>query len=318
MSNQKLVLDFIKHDRTLTGARNLYNSLPNKSLSFLASINRLRDTEANVKQVCYQLCKAVGVAERQMLALWGTPPVENKTPKMVVVESGNDLDPDKTSFSDRLLEFNAEEAEWNDMKSFASEISEATGKKPKGRTKVAVLEFIDTERIAEIANRSTAVPVEIKRTMKLRDQFPFLKEKDCPGVLKELVSDMMTAYEKYKAGHALLFTAMSLEGEIALANEITENFIENKQVYEELEHYKNTKQLLSLHPIFRELKIKAELEKLTGTELNKKNNSLRKNISINQKKADEAEDEDKKLQYSEAVADYTWQLEYVKILLDKI
>ena len=314
MSNKQKVIDYIKHDRTLTGARNLYNTLPNKSLSFLASINRLRAIEANVKHVAYQLCKAVGIPERQMLALWQNKvePVsseEEKDETRVV-----DLNPQK-SVAERVLEFNAENAEWQDIQILAADLSDYSGKEADGRTKKDLLSFISAGREKLIG--ALDVPVQVKQSVKLREQFPFLKQKDCPDVLKLLVNDLITAYENYKSGREKLFESMTQEEEAILARDIVDNFIENKQAFAELEHYAKTGQILAEHPIFEEQKIKAKLDKLSAEELSKKAGALRKNISTNRKKAEEAEDAEAKAGYEEKVAFYLWQEEYVKELLKK-
>ena len=314
---QKKVIDFLKYDRTLTGARNLYNSLPNKSLSFLASINRMRSTEANLKHVCYQLCKAVGLQERVMLALWGNKvqplPKQEKAPE-------NDTkvnEPDPQTLEDRLLEFDAEKTEWKDIQALASDVSDKLEKEADGRTKKALLALIAEGREQVLSEKVSAVPVEVKRAIKLREQFPFLKEKECPEVLKVLVNDMITAYENYRDGHARLFEVMTQEEEASLAREIVDNFIENKEIFAELEHYKESGQLLGEHAIFEEQKIKAQHEELSGEELSKKSNALRKSISTNKKKAEKAEDPEAKAGYEAKVADYQWQEEYVKELLKK-
>ena len=314
MSNKQKVLDYIKHDRTLTTARNIYNSLPNKSLSFLASINRLRATEANIKHVTYQLCKAVGIPERQMLALWQNKVTPAKTKKETKVVN---LGPKEESLTDRLLAFDAEKADWSDIQALAADVSEATDRKADGRTKDALLSFIQQEREIAIAELAKEVPPQVKQSIKIREHFPFLRQKDCPEVLKLLVNDLITAYENYKEGREKLFDAMTQEEEAILAGDIVDNFIENKQAFAELEHYSETGHLLGEHPIFEERKIKEDLEALSAEELNKKYNALRKNISTNGKKAEEAEDAEKKAEYEAAVENYTWQLEYVKELLKK-
>lgn len=314
MSNKQKVLDYIKHDRSLTGARNIYNSLPNKSLSFLASINRLRATDSNIKQVAYQLCKAVGIPERQMLALWQNKVVPAKAEKETKVVK---LEPKEETLADKILAFDPEKAEWGDIQSLAADISDETEREAEGRKKVDLLAFIQAEKENVLSEIAKEIPVQVKQSIKIREQFPFLRKKDCPEVLKLLVNDLITAYETYKEGRTKLFDSMTQKEEAILAGDIVENFIENKQAFAELEHYAKTGQLLGEHPIFEERKIKEDLEKLSGEELSKKSNALRKNVSTNKKKAEEAEEAEKKAEYEEKVAFYQWQEEYVKELLKK-
>jgi hypothetical protein len=315
MSHKQRVIDFIKYDRSLTGAKNIYNSLPNKSLSFLGSLNRLRGSEEDLKRVAYELCKAVGLEERQMLAFWGTkvqakPEEEKEQPEMVVVDfPGTTLE--------KILSLNPATASWKEIQELAGALSDDSERDPDGRKKVDLLAFIQSERELAIVETSKEVPIEVKKTIKLREQFPFLREKDCPDVLKLLINEMITAYEKYKAGRSQLFASLTAEEEGLLSRDIVDNFIENKQAFAELEHYKNTGQILGAHPIFEAQKIKEELDALNAEGLNLKYNSLRKNISTNKRKSEETEDVEEKAKYDAAVEMYQWQAKYVKDLLKK-
>ena len=312
--DQQKVIDFIKHDRSLTGARNLYNKLPNRNLSFLASINRLSPTPPNIRKVIYQLCKAVGLEERQMNSLLQSDVVskeEKKTsekPVIAIVGTGNPL-------TARVMAFAAENAEWTDIQILAGDIREELGLKSDGRSKEDLLQLITDAREHVISEEAEKISIPVKKSIKLREQFPFLREKNCPDILKLLVNDLMNAYEKYKSGREKLWDSMTLEEEKILAREITDNFIENKQAFDELEYYKENGQLLGEHPVFEEMKIKEELEKLSAEELSKKAGALRKSISTNKKKAKETEDAEKKAEYQDKVTQYTWQEEFVKELL---
>ncbi len=315
MSHKNRVIDFIKFDRSLTGAKQLYNSLPNKSLSFLGSFNRMRDTEADRKLVAYHLCKAVGLEERQMLALWGTkvqsqPEEEKEQPEMVVVDfPGTPLE--------KILSLNPATASWKEIQELAGALSDDSERDPKGRKKVDLLAFIKSERELAIVETSKEVPIEVKKTIKLREQFPFLREKDCPDILKLLVNEMITAYEKYKAGRSQLFNSLTAEEEALLSRDIVDNFIENKEAFAELEHYKNNGQILGAHPIFEAQKIKEELDALNAEELSLKASALRKNISTNKKKSEAADNVEDQAKYDAAVELYSWQSQYVKSLLKK-
>lgn len=313
---QQQVIDFIKHDRTFTGARKLYQDLPNKSKSFYAQLSRMANHPSNLKHVIYQLCKAVGIDERKMNAYLQSPVEKEKT-----INESKDLiaigraSSAVNSLAARVLEFAAKDAEWSDIQSLAADISEAKDKKPDGRNKEALTAFIQEEREQLIAEQAKEVPITVKKSIKLRAQFPFLKKPDCPDILKILVADLMTAYENYKSGRDKLWDTMTEEEEQILAREIVDNFIENKQAFEELEHYQQNGTLLGEHPIFREMKIKEDLEKLDGEELRKKYQALRTGVSRNESKAKEADDAEKKAEYEAKVADYTWQRDFVSELL---
>ena len=283
------------------------------------TFNRLAATQANIDQIIYQLCKAVGIRESQMRALLTAPVIKKeespkKEKEVVVIGAGNS---GVSPWQHVCCSFNPETAEWSDIQSLAADISEAKNKKPKGRKKEPLLAFIGAEREQLIADQAKEVPINVKKIIKLREQFPFLKQKDCPDVLKLLVNDMINAYEAYKEGRDKLWDTMTEEEEKILAREIVDNFIENKEAYDELEHFKANGTLLGAHPVFRETEIKADLDKLDGDELRKRYQALRTNVSRNETKAKEAEEAEKKAEFETRAEDYAWQRDYVQELLKK-
>ncbi|TQI72277.1 hypothetical protein JM79_3234 [Gramella sp. Hel_I_59] len=314
-SQQNEVVDFIKHDRTLSGARKIYNTLPNRSRSFHHQLNGMTSTPANLERAIYQLCRAAGIDQRKMNALLQSPVVKKEeTPERGVVILGAGSS-GVVSLAARVMTFSADTAEWPDIQSLAADIAEAKDRKAEGRDKPSLIAFIQEERAQLIAEEAKEVPINVKKSIKLREQFPFIKKKDCPDVLKVLVNDLISAYDAYKEGREKLWASMSEEEEKILAQEIVDNFIENKQAYDELEHFHKNGTLLGEHPIFREAEIKAELEKLDGEELRKRYQALRTNVSRNESKAEKAEDVEKKAEYTEKAADYAWQRDYVSELL---
>lgn len=93
-----------------------------------------------------------------------------------------------------------------------------------------------------------AIP-EVKK--KFRDDFPFLRDPDCPHELMILVGYKITAYHAYINGHKLLFECTSLEDCTNNARTVIENYQENRMIYDELEYYKEHKHCLGKHPIFK-------------------------------------------------------------------
>lgn len=96
-------------------------------------------------------------------------------------------------------------------------------------------------------------PESIRKAAQFREKYKFLQNPDCPDDLKILVADMFTALAKYKEAHAALQEA----GDSAEASEvaaqceaIVENFINNREIWEELDYYKEHGQILGRHPIF--------------------------------------------------------------------
>lgn len=94
-----------------------------------------------------------------------------------------------------------------------------------------------------------AIP-EVKK--KFRDDFPYLRDADCPHELLILVGYKITAYHAYIDGHKSLFECKSLEDCTNNARTVIENYQENRLIYDELEYYKEHKHCLGKHPIFKQ------------------------------------------------------------------
>lgn len=330
--NQKRVTKYIQEDRSLRGAIEIYNTLPNKNLAFLGSINRMRATEENCKKAAYHLCKAVGIEERMLTILWNNKiqpasAQEDDAVKVVVIGAGSagiasaaaqmaaGVGP--TNLIERVMDFDPETAAWRDIQILASDISDVTKTEANGGKKVDLLPFIADFRSKVIGAIKNEIPVTVKESIKLRAQFPFLEDKSCPMELKALVNDLITTYHNYKKGHEKLFESMTLEEEQSLAAEIVKNFIENKEIFEELEHYKTTGELLGKHQIFEDKKIKSDLDQSSAEELRKKEQSLRTGISRKKTKIAAESDPEKKADLEKDLEQLSDLHDYVLSLIKK-
>ena len=61
---------------------------------------------------------------------------------------------------------------------------------------------------------------------------------------------MLTAYDAYKAAHAALFEAKTREEIEHASRQSVEQYLENRLIWDELSHYKETGAILGRHPIF--------------------------------------------------------------------
>lgn len=113
---------------------------------------------------------------------------------------------------------------------------------------------------------------------KLRDDFPFLREPNCPFELKILAADKITAHSKYKEAHVALFDCTSTESQYLTAKLLVENFIDNQLIWKELEYYKQNKTILGKHPVFKELNRIKDLRKSSPVELVEQKTRIIENI----------------------------------------
>ncbi len=136
--------------------------------------------------------------------------------------------------------------------------------------------------IPEIVTIAT-LPEEIVKTIKLRQEFPFLNDANCPDELKILVADRIKAYHTYVNAHQELFDATNDEELQAVAETVVENYLENQQIWNELNHYKETGEILGENNIFDWVKREAEIRAMQTGELAKLREGLKNNISRTKK-----------------------------------
>lgn len=154
------------------------------------------------------------------------------------------------------------------------------------------------------------LPTEVKQGIRLRQEFPFLSDPDCPVLLKALVADKITAFHTYRDAHTNLFKdGLSPEEFEQSAQQLVENYLENRLIYDELVHYKNTNQILGKHPIWKREQVSQELLSLSDAEKVKKINNLRTYYSRDKAKLAELTPEDPKYgSFVEKVENWKWQL----------
>ena len=169
-----------------------------------------------------------------------------------------------------------------------------------------------------IAEKTAAMPVEAKEKVRLWQQFPFLREKDCPDVFKILTADMITAYHAYMDAQPKLHEALTDEDRKAIADSVKENFTINKLVWDELEHYQANKQILGAHPIFEKQKEEEEIAALATPDLVKKIEALDRNVKRNTKKSkDEKKSTEDREKSAELAAKQQELLDFANAKLEK-
>ncbi len=177
----------------------------------------------------------------------------------------------------------------------------------KGKAKKEVSDERPTVKVSEI-------PEEIKKTIRLRKEFPFLNDDDCPNELKILVADRITAYHKYVEAHKVLFVTDTIEELGELAGAVVENYLENQEIWDELNHYKENKEVLGKHPVFAQEKRKAEIMAMPTGDQVKLLNNLNNYISRSTKEVTDAPEADN----SETLAkieQWKWELSVLQDIL---
>ena len=130
----------------------------------------------------------------------------------------------------------------------------------------------------------TGMDEPVYQGLKLRDEYPFLNDENCPDVFKVLVSDKITAYKNYAAKHAeALEAADQVDAEdklYTLAKEAITNFQNNIDIKDELDHYRDTNgKILGKHPKLKNLRIEQEIGEMSEADLVKHRQNAGKSVS---------------------------------------
>ena len=245
--------------------------------------------------------------------------------------------------------------DYNDLKAFAKELNLKPVSNKKVAIEDAILKFIEAEivRIAvDYLNPSQDVddldvigpievtatskeevfpnaPNEVKETVKLRDEFPFLDDPECPEELFILVGKKFAHYNAYVKAHKALMVVVENEEVIdgpkiemtpeqifELAKTAVENFELNQDIYAELNYYKEHGKILGTHPIFFERNLKAKTEEMSVPDATKRMQNLENYIRRDSKKRDAKKtSEADKAKLVTKVIEWEYELKLVKAKL---
>ena len=153
-----------------------------------------------------------------------------------------------------------------------------------------------------------------KEQYKVRSQWPFLADPECPPELKLLISDKITIYSNCVKAYESLADVQENQLRDQLRILVT-NFVDNHNIYRELQHYKKTKTTLGEHPIFAQIKRIKDLRNLNTMELFKKKKNLENNLWRNKAKLKNEKREDLVRQRNEKIKALQMQLAEVNRLL---
>lgn len=153
------------------------------------------------------------------------------------------------------------------------------------------------EELKEAKTKYCEVPETVKKAIRFREEFPFLNEKDCPNEFKILVSDMFSAYDLYRESHEMLVQTpddVATEETFMWAKTAVENFLDNREMWEELEYYRENRKILGKAKIMQELSERADIKSLSDLELVKQLNNAKSNISKGKNDMGKADSDEKK------------------------
>ena len=223
----------------------LYRKSPHKNLGVERRLNMAGFTEDGLQNLLYDLKQLHGISDVE---------IKNKQ-KEILSEASTEATSEATT--EATTEASTE------AKTEAS--TEAT---------TEVTTEASTEPTKEVSTEAANESVEtVDESKSIREEYPFLNDKDCPEELLIVVGKKIGAWKRYQELHAMIQNFdVEKDGEQALTKltaEATAEYEDNQSLDLELKHYAEKKEVLAAHPSLVEFRIKKEVEAMSNDELHK-------------------------------------------------
>lgn len=280
---KELIIAYLQTHRNFYEGVALYEQYgPNRMLK--AQFRKIGETEAIKKTLFEELRKLAGLSEQDFKSLKRVAFVSDPTIKSPVVPKVYD--------DDKLLAL-AEKFGITVEELVSDETAEKILSHEDYQDQIEDL----TEELADARKKYCQVPEAIKKTIRFREEFPFLNAPDCPDELKVLVADMFSAYDKFRAAHENLVNMpdnASIAEAFKEAQTAVESYLDNREMWDELEYYKEKGEVLGKAECLKALVEQKEISSLSDIDLSKQIANARSNISKAKASLQAAEnDEDK-------------------------
>ena len=151
----------------------------------------------------------------------------------------------------------------------------------------------------------------------LRKDFPKLIFSELTNELKILVIDRISLFNTAKEARKQLDEATTDEDKKRLTKFITVSMLENQQIWDELNHFQNTKKVLGKHPIFSQKAAITKLESMSRAELFSLKQNIPSYVSKAKKAIKENPNDAKLIKRKRALLEtYAWKEKQVDRLLN--
>jgi exonuclease VII small subunit len=309
----------------------LYKESPDKLLGMETKLNRIGFTDDGLQNLLYDLQKMHNITDTDIASV--ASEIEQKELDLnLAVEALNKLTTAKKKNQTKIKaavavvdQLTVELEEMQLMPEVEEEVApEAPSVPGEGLQEQAnavahkVLEHTDVvDKVPENFKM-----IDSEELSPLRTEFPFLNDKDCPEVMFVVVGKRISAYRRYQELHAKLqevfegTLVLSEVQQVELVTATQEANAENLALWDELNHYNTTGEILGKHPLFRESVAQKEVNAMTVDQLAKYRTSSATFIS-KKRTALKAKglSEDKKAELLEAIADREYKLGLVNTKL---
>lgn len=276
----------------------------------------------NLESLEYEVKKLYNIKDVEIRSFQKT---EKKEETLDVIVVGNGITQETLAV---LMALDIDNANYHkEIKPIANKVAEEEKDELKEQKKDYLVNYLSDKIKAfdeVIINAHVAIfddaTEEVKDGIKLRDEFPFLKDEDCPNEFKILVADKFTAYENYINSKEQLKKLID-EGQedklFELAKKAVENFETNLEIYDELNYYKEKKEILGVHPIFADIMLQQKVDSIKDVDLTKSKKNLEVYINRETKKLEEM-DEEAKSKTLEKISAWGKELALITTRIEKI
>ena len=273
------IITYLKGPRAYAEGMTLYEQY-GANLRLKATFRRLGETELTRITLLDELRRLAGISEQQFRQL---PRLADAAEQPAVAEkSENRAEEAENRATEAEIRAEGAEIRAEEAEERAAD-AEIRAEEAEERAADAEERAQEAEKRASEAEENTLASESLKEMVNFRDRFPFLRLPDCPDVLKVIVSDLFAAYDRYRAAHAALAElpddADRKQAE-QLAAEAVENYLQDRALLEELEHYRDHGTLLGRHPTVAASMQTASLKDLSDLDVEK----IRKNAASNASK----------------------------------
>ena len=273
------IITYLKGPRAYAEGMTLYEQY-GANLRLKATFRRLGETELTRITLLDELRRLAGLSEQQFRQL---PRLADAAEQPAVAEkSENRAEEAENRATEAEIRAEGAEIRAEEAEERAAD-AEERAEEAEERAADAEERAQEAEKRASEAEENTPASESLKEMVNFRDRFPFLRLPDCPDVLKVIVSDLFAAYDRYRAAHAALAElpddADRKQAE-QLAAEAVENYLQDRVLLEELEHYRDHGTLLGRHPTVAASMQTASLKDLSDLDVEK----IRKNAASNASK----------------------------------
>lgn len=270
--NQEII-NYFKTDRSFDTGVKLYYKY-GLSKSFKIILNRQGPSTYNEDLLHEELRKVASLTDQQLKSILAVP-VRKAVMKKAVAPQKKKKYTVEELFAD-FKNIDIDKLNYYDALELAAKLNITFSRAMPAKDDV--FGALKNEQTPPPVEKISDIPAQIKKTIRLREEFPFLKTQECPNELKILVADMLTSYENYKTDHEKLFEAATEEEIQELSKSVVENYIENKLIWKELNYYKEHGKVIGEHQIFSWMQRLEQIRSMNNSELIKLREQLKNKI----------------------------------------